>query len=77
MLVLSRKPNEEIVIDDRIRVRILGIEGGRVRVAIAAPREVPIVRSELVARNELPARGFGVTPEVAPSEEWELAASAT
>jgi len=49
MLVLSRKENESIVIDGRITVRIVRVQGGRVRVAIEAPREVPVRRSELPA----------------------------
>ena len=47
MLVLSRKVNEELVIDRQIRVRLLGASRGRVRLGIEAPREVDIKRAEL------------------------------
>ena len=47
MLVLSRKTNEEIVINGNVRVRVLGVERGRIRLGIDAPAEVPIRRSEL------------------------------
>ena len=47
MLVLTRKSDEELVIDGCIRVRVLSIEGGRVRLGITAPRSVPVIRSEL------------------------------
>lgn len=47
MLVLSRKIGEEIVVDDRIRVRVLSVEGRCVKVGLVAPLEVPIRRAEL------------------------------
>jgi carbon storage regulator len=49
MLVLTRKMNEEIVIDGRIRVRVLSVTGSRIRLGIEAPRSVAVQRSELVA----------------------------
>jgi carbon storage regulator CsrA len=51
MLVLSRKPNEEIVINGNIRIRVLGVHGGRIRLGIEAPLEIPVRRSELDARD--------------------------
>ena len=53
MLVLSRKPGESIVIDDRIVVTVVQIGGGRIRLGIEAPREVPILRSEVYAADRL------------------------
>lgn len=47
MLVLSRKVNEEIVIDRRIRVRLVRIGCGRARLGISAPREIDVHRAEL------------------------------
>ena len=47
MLVLSRKPGEEIVIGNNIRLTVLAIDGGRVRLGFTAPAEVPILRYEL------------------------------
>ena len=47
MLVLSRKKNESIVIDDRIVLTVVEIRGDKVRLGIEAPREVPIHRSEV------------------------------
>lgn len=51
MLVLSRKTNESLIIDDQIIVTILSVEGERVRLGISAPAEVDIVRQEVRARR--------------------------
>lgn len=47
MLVLSRKRNESIVIGDSITIKVVEVKGNRVRLAISAPREVPVRRGEL------------------------------
>jgi carbon storage regulator CsrA len=47
MLVLSRKVNEEVVIDGRIRVQVLQIKGSTIRLGITAPEDVKILRGEL------------------------------
>ena len=47
MLVLSRKKNGSIVIDDKIVVTIVDIRGDKVRLGIEAPKEVSIHRSEV------------------------------
>uniref|UniRef100_A0A7C4QQM5 Translational regulator CsrA n=1 Tax=Schlesneria paludicola TaxID=360056 RepID=A0A7C4QQM5_9PLAN len=49
MLVLSRKKNESIVVDDAIVITVVEIRGDKVRLGIEAPREVPIHRSEVYA----------------------------
>ena len=52
MLVLSRKAEESIVIDDQIKVVILGIRGNIVRLGIEAPNKISIRRLELPRRND-------------------------
>jgi carbon storage regulator len=47
MLVLSRKLDESIVIDGRIRVKIIRIEGESVKLGIEAPLDVPVHRKEI------------------------------
>jgi len=47
MLVLSRKLNEEIIIDGCIRVRVIEVKGNHVRLGIEAPNDVPILREEV------------------------------
>jgi len=48
MLVLSRKPKESIQIGDNIRIVIVEVRAGIVRVGIEAHRDLKILRSELV-----------------------------
>jgi len=48
MLVLSRKKNESIVINDNIVVTIVEIRGDKVRLGINAPRDVPVHRQEVL-----------------------------
>ncbi len=56
MLVLTRKPGQQIAIGDDIMVTVLQSNNGRVRLGISAPREVPILREELLPSAEsLPA----------------------
>ncbi len=47
MLILSRKPGESIVIDGRITVKIMRLEGDTVKVGIEAPIRVPVHRQEV------------------------------
>jgi carbon storage regulator len=47
MLVLSRKKNESIVINNDITVTVMEVRGDKVRLGIAAPKEVPIHRQEV------------------------------
>lgn len=47
MLILSRKLNESIVIDGRITVKIVRVDGDVVKLGIAAPMDVPVHRQEI------------------------------
>ncbi len=47
MLILRRKPGEQLLIGDNIRITVMDVSEGGVRLAIDAPREITILRSEL------------------------------
>jgi carbon storage regulator len=54
MLVLTRKLMEKLFIGDDICVTVVRLEGGQVRLGIDAPREVAVVRAELVPDRPIP-----------------------
>lgn len=58
MLVLTRKVGEAIMIRDHIRIVVVEISGEKVRLGIAAPKEVIVDRQEIHdKRNHLPDEG--------------------
>ncbi len=56
MLVLTRKVDESIVISGNITIKILGVERDRVKIGIAAPKEIIVLRKELLDRADSPRR---------------------
>jgi carbon storage regulator len=67
VLVLTRRTEESVIIGDRIVITVLGVEGEKVKLGIEAPREVTILRRELLEvvkqQNRLAEK---LTPEAAP-----------
>lgn len=51
MLIFTRNIKESIIIDGNIKIEILGIRGNTVRIGLEAPREVNIVREELLEKD--------------------------
>jgi len=47
MLVLSRKKDESIIINDHIRVTVVEIRGDKVRLGIEAPKDITVHRREV------------------------------
>ncbi|WP_406696539.1 carbon storage regulator CsrA [Singulisphaera sp. Ch08] len=47
MLVLSRKKNESIIINDNITITVIEIRGDKVRLGIDAPKDVTVHRREV------------------------------
>lgn len=66
MLILQRRIGESLVIGEEIRISVVSIEGGRVRLAISAPSEVSILRSELLDAKL--ANQDSAVEEAAPAE---------
>lgn len=68
MLVLSRKKNESIVIDDNIVITVVEVRGDKVRLGIQAPREVPVHRSEVYEAIQTDLTGQADVPEEQPPQ---------
>ncbi len=68
MLVLTRKVDQGLVIAGNIHIRVLGVEGDRVKIGIAAPKEIPVLRDELVERDKANANTNNTGKEQAESQ---------
>ena len=76
MLVLSRKKNESIIINDDITIVVVEIRGDKVRLGIEAPKEIPVHRNEVYeairrnqqAKTERPAHEADTTSAAGESE---------
>ncbi len=74
MLVLTRKLGESIVIDGRITVKIIRVDGDTVKVGIQAPADVPIHREEIYleiqqSNQAALTHGRAPMPRLAPKAE--------
>ena len=72
MLVLSRKKNESIVINDDISIVVVEIRGDKVRLGVEAPKHIPVHRREVYdaikrSVDETNAKTFG--SDTAPAAE--------
>ena len=70
MLVLSRKKNESIVINNDITIVVVEIRGDKVRLGVEAPKEVPVHRREVydaIKRSEAAGQG-STNNESAPGD---------
>lgn len=52
MLILTRKKEEEIKIGDNIVIKVLDIKDKHIKLGIEAPKEINIVRTELLEKGE-------------------------
>ena len=66
MLVLSRKKNESIVIDDNIVITVVEVRGDKVRLGIEAPKETPVHRQEVY--DAIQKNSPAPTPTETPTE---------
>lgn len=64
MLILGRKTGESLLIGDNVVISVLSVEKGRVRLAIDAPKNIAILRSEL--RSAMDANQDAAVEESSP-----------
>ena len=70
MLILQRRAGESLVIGENITVSVVSVDGLRVRLAISAPEDVSILRSELITAAT--ANRDSAQEESTPSELLDL-----
>mgnify|MGYP001365480534 CR=1 FL=1 len=78
MLVLSRKPNESIIIDGHIKVSVLRVDSGNaVRLGVEAPLDIRVMRKEIydeiMASNQAAASSSSIGREQASKLKKRLA----
>ncbi len=64
MLVLSRKVGERILLGEKIKITVVRVSGGGVRLGIEAPADVTVIREE-VAKAEVPSSAKSIDNSVA------------
>lgn len=52
MLILTRRPQEAIRVGNEVTITVLGVEGGKVRIGITAPRHISVDRQEVYERKQ-------------------------
>lgn len=50
MLVINRKKDQSILIGDDIEIKIVKVEDGSVKLAISAPKDITILRKEILEK---------------------------
>ena len=50
MLILTRRVGEAVQVGDNVIVRVLGVKGGQVRIGFEVPKEVAVMRTELLGK---------------------------
>jgi len=68
MLVLSRKKDESIIINDHIRVTVVEIRGDKVRLGIDAPKDVSVHRREVYEAIQNQLKAHESTPSASVPE---------
>ncbi|MCL2693920.1 MAG: carbon storage regulator [Oscillospiraceae bacterium] len=65
MLVITRKTDESLLIADNIEVTVLEISRDRVKLGVSAPREISVIRNELIAARDANIESAKTIPETA------------
>lgn len=58
MLILSRRMDEAIFVGDDIQIKILDIQGGKVRIGVEAPRSISVHRDEVYDRIQAERKNY-------------------
>ena len=64
MLVLSRRPNESIMIGDQIEIKVVEVKGEYIKIGINAPKSIPVHRKEIydaIQRENIEAANTSIT----------------
>ncbi len=61
MLVLTRKIGQRIILGNDVEITVIQIRGNRVRLGVAAPRDLTVTRSEVLARPGMPSERTGLS----------------
>jgi len=69
MLILSRKKDESVIIDDGIEISVVDIKGDQVKLGIKAPRDVKVYRNEVFQAIQAENRAAASAPVNLPSLE--------
>ena len=72
MLVLGRHRDEAVHIGSNVIIRVMEIRGDKVRLGIEAPGEIPVHRSEVVARILAEGRTITAVGPIAPNTPEEM-----
>jgi carbon storage regulator len=76
MLVLSRRVGETVFIGDGIVVTVIEVQGNRIKLAVSAPKNIPVLRGELQKAARPPNENEGTTAREVlelPAPETEAA----
>lgn len=66
MLVLTRKVKETLIIDSKIKITVVAVEGEKVKLAIDAPKDIPVLREEVfeaIERQNRESLKTSISPE--------------
>jgi len=66
MLILSRRKDESVIIDDAIEISVVDIRGDQVKLGIKAPRSVKIYRNEVFQAIQAENRAAAAAPVELP-----------